>query len=241
MDLLPFNTLKCISKCVNLKNVNRIKLKKTLLLKLNEHYNTVRIQRWLRRLWAYNRICPISMEPIRYPCWGYKVHNKYMYYNLPVLAQYFVSSGFFADPSTRLALTKHHIQQIHNVLSHFPHMKKIKLLKAYKADYHFKRQRQIEDQRDVLEDTIRTVVTEMVNDLKFIDAYVLSGNSADLDVNQMLSPKTCEFKICTGILKGVCLPTYSRIVKWSIEQLQKETFKSDDVVNIQNSIVTFMN
>lgn len=238
LDDLSFVYLQKIAKFYNLKHVNRIKKKNTLIKNLRVHLSIVRIQKWLRKKIAYNERCPISLEYIRYPCWGYKLNNKFVYYNLPDLAYYFVTSGDFRDPSTRNKIIVNDILQISNIIKQFPSMKKIKILKAFKSEEQFILKRQLDEQRDVLDDTIRTVVKEIIDDLITIESNIDRG--IDINVHQLLSPKTCEFRICTGILKNICRQSNTNVVQWAINMLKVCLFDSLMVKKLQDSLIIFM-
>lgn len=68
---------------------------------LAEHYARLRIQRWVRRIFSRGERCPVSLEPIKYPCYGYLSKHVFIYYNVNVLKEYLVESGNFTDPITR--------------------------------------------------------------------------------------------------------------------------------------------
>jgi hypothetical protein len=235
---ITFTCLHDIAEKYHLKNINRIKTKKTLICKLRIHLSAIRVQKWVRGLLAYNDKCPVSLEYIRYPCWGYKVNNKFVYYNLPGLAYFFVSSGDFRDPATRNEIFLKDINKLSAILKYYPHMRKIKLLKAFNSGEQFKIKRQMQERRDVLDDTIRTVIMEIIEDLKKIEYNI--NLEVDIDVQYLLSPKICEFKICTGILSNICQETYIRIINWSIENIKKQSFCSLLVKKLQISLVEFM-
>jgi hypothetical protein len=238
LDDLELEDLKIISKQLFLKNIGRIKKKDTLISRLRIQLSIIRIQKWFRDKVAYNDICPISLERVRYPCWGYRTYNKFTYYNLPELAYYFVTSGDFRDPSTRNIVTISHVTSLANVLKQDTAMSKIKLIKAFHSDEQFRLKRQQEERRDVLEDTVMTVITEISEDLHTIDENI--KRNIEMDVHQLLAPKACEFRICMSILYTVCVRTCQRITMWSINKINQVKPESNLVKKLQSSLVSFI-
>lgn len=93
--------LRAVCKLAGIRGVSG-KRRSVLESALAEHHARLRIQRWFRRILGRGESCPVSLEPVRYPCFGFRTASRvFIYYNLGVLKQYLVESGSFADPMTR--------------------------------------------------------------------------------------------------------------------------------------------
>ena len=93
--------------------------------------------------------CPISLKPINYPCWVFKVNkNKFVYYNLKPLVEYLLSSGNFRDPMTRVPFSKE------NLLSIDKTVKSLKM--KYKSVLKFKNNPDFYRRKKIREETINT-------------------------------------------------------------------------------------
>lgn len=84
---------KCISKCK----------KEDLLNILKIYISTRKIQQFLRKKWSLENVCPVSLEPIKYPLFAFKPKGlrQFIYYNLEIYGNYLISTGDFRDPKTR--------------------------------------------------------------------------------------------------------------------------------------------
>jgi hypothetical protein len=96
------NKIKGVSKC----------LKRDIIKILVEFYASVLIQRKVREYIYKNSVCPISLEIIRYPCWGKKTKTGIIYYNLNSLRDNILIGGNFFDPSTREEYTDDELKSI---------------------------------------------------------------------------------------------------------------------------------
>ncbi len=84
---------KCISKC---KKEDLVKI-------LNAFLCTRKIQQFLRKKWSLENVCPVSLEPIKYPLFAFRPKGlrQFVYYNLEIFSNYLISTGDFRDPKTR--------------------------------------------------------------------------------------------------------------------------------------------
>ena len=92
--------LRAKSKKCGIKGYSKNK-KAVLQENIKKIISTKYIQRWFRKNKGYNDTCLISMEEIKYPCWPVKQQNGWIYYNLPDLVDYMLSSGVFKCPISK--------------------------------------------------------------------------------------------------------------------------------------------
>jgi hypothetical protein len=94
-------TLKKICKFLHIKNYSILR-KNELISIINKYNAMLKIQKWIRKILSKEKMCPISLEPIKYPCFVFKSHSKVLfYYNLGALREFLIKIGDFRDPSTR--------------------------------------------------------------------------------------------------------------------------------------------
>jgi hypothetical protein len=94
-------TLKRICKNLHIKNYSNLR-KNEIISLIEKHHSLIKIQRWIRKIFSKEEPCPISCEPIKYPCFAYKTPSSvFIYYNLDALRSFLIKTGDFRDPSTR--------------------------------------------------------------------------------------------------------------------------------------------
>jgi hypothetical protein len=80
----------------------------------------IKLQRWIRKIFSKEETCPISCEPIRYPCFAFKTPNNVLiYYNLDALRSYLIKTGDFRDPSTRADYTDKQLLDMDNIHKYY--------------------------------------------------------------------------------------------------------------------------
>jgi len=131
-DILKSNTLvtlKKICKMLRLKNYSGLR-KSDLISIINRYHNVIKLQRWIRKIFSKNELCPISYESIKYPCFAFKTQNNVLiYYNLEALRSYLIKIGDFRDPSTRGEYTDKQLLEMDNIHKYYT------IDKYYKTDY----------------------------------------------------------------------------------------------------------
>lgn len=220
-----------------MKNLSRIKKKATLITKLCFYFAVSKIQRWTRRIQAYNDVCPISYVMVSYPCWGFKSGKKRTYYNFPILIEYLASSGVFKDPMSRQEITKQHIKELRKIQKSFPNLSSIDIQNIYNSKQRYEIERELDEQISNLEDNFRSIVAELLMDL---NSLVHFTNETDLDVNIFLTPRIYDLKMCSGILKNLCDQTHTIVMNWAISSIKMLKFENTIIEEIQNSIVEFI-
>jgi len=98
------NTLKQICKFMHITKYSGLK-KNEINLLIDKHSSVLKIQRWIRKILSKNRNCPISLEPIKYPCFAFKSNNVLIYYNLLAIKDFLIKTGDFRDPISRISFT----------------------------------------------------------------------------------------------------------------------------------------
>ncbi len=112
-------TLKNLCKLLRIKNYSGLK-KNELILTINKHHATIKLQRWIRKILSKNESCPISCESIKYPCFAFKTSNNILiYYNLYALRSFLIKSGDFRDPSTRSKYNDKQLLEMDNIYNTF--------------------------------------------------------------------------------------------------------------------------
>lgn len=212
MDFNVFTNVE-LHSLSKIKKIKKFKKRKTIIRKLNNIYACNKIQRWFRRINSYNYICPISKEFVRYPCWGYKNGNKRNYYNLPVLAKYFSVRGDFRDPISRSDITIKHIKELEKIIRAFPKIN-INIVSVFRSTEKFKIKRRIDEQIEIIDNNFRTLISEIADDLKYIQKFV--NTNEDLDVNELLSPKMRDIRMCLQLLSEMCTRTHTYLINWAI-------------------------
>ncbi len=121
IDVLNFNTLvtlKKICKFLHIKNYSSLR-KSELVFVINKYHAVILIQRWIRKILSKEESCPISCEPIRYPCFAFKTPNNVLiYYNLDALRSFLIKTGDFRDPITREEYTDKQLLVMDNIYNY---------------------------------------------------------------------------------------------------------------------------
>jgi hypothetical protein len=121
-DILNSNTLvalKKICKFLHIKNYSGLR-KNELILSINKYHAMIKLQRWARKFLSNKEPCPISFEPIKYPCYAFKTPNNVLiYYNLDALRSFLIKSGDFRDPSTRREYTDKELLEMDNIHKYY--------------------------------------------------------------------------------------------------------------------------
>ena len=163
--------LKCLSK---LKKQECIDL---ILKRLAVQY----IQRRIRRTLSVNERCMISLEPIRYPCWGKKTKTvcRYYYYNLVPLIEYLLHNGVerAQDPSTHEKYSSAELRSIHSLYHTYKLHKQFGVNNLFRAiterKVHYRNIRENEEQIDLLIDLLLKIVWNMKNKvIQYRDEYI---------------------------------------------------------------------
>ena len=163
-DLKNLSVLQLKKLCKLYKITNYSKLRKRALSNLiNYNLSILKLQRFFRSiLMEPDAICPISMEPISYPCYPFKPKGstKFVYYNLEYLIDYLLQTGDFRDPKTREPYRDEILQGIDKYKSQVG----IRAKSVYKASQNrniYKRKRDHEDDIMVLERCIDEVTSSI--------------------------------------------------------------------------------
>ena len=118
--ILNVNILK---KMCKLKKINSSKLNKNeLILKLNEYFASIVIQKHYRIHFYKNAIDPITMDSVGYPCFIFKTKIKKMYfYNYESIIRYIMKTGNTKDPMTRIQYSDEDLIRLDSEAKrHFP-------------------------------------------------------------------------------------------------------------------------
>jgi hypothetical protein len=162
MDKLTVNILK---KLCHLKKITKYsKLTKLELVKLIEKYDSVKkIQKWFRK--RYNPTCPISLDKIKYPCFGYVPSRggTIIYYNLEPLKNYLIKSGNFKDPNTREVYNEDIIKKIDCIDGGN------ELMKAFKNKRFYEKIKERELENLIIERELDRIVEELTKDISAVD------------------------------------------------------------------------
>lgn len=169
---LNIKNLKLICKLKKQKGYSKLN-KKQLIKLIDTYYASIRIQRFIRKAWNDER-CPISLEPIVYPCYAFKPKGftsysgcKFIYYNLEPLVSYLLGSGDFRDPKTREYYSDEKLKCIDKLVKD----NSLKLKSVYKAKNNkaiYRRNKEREDDIIVIERCIDEIVHSMRNIMETI-------------------------------------------------------------------------
>lgn len=122
--LIVFSTifsLPAIKRIIKINNIKRVfRLNKSqLLLILNNHKCATFIQKQLRKKIMTETVCPISLEPLKYPFISIKIKNKFNYYDFNTIIHYFNKRNDFRDPLTRASISDKKINEINKLITYF--------------------------------------------------------------------------------------------------------------------------
>ena len=167
LKLKTVKQLKIDAKMLGLQGYSKFK-KDEVIKNIIEFRAATIIQRRVRNKISKNELCPFSMEPINYPCFGKKVGNVFFYCNLVDLANFLVSSGDFREPNTRTYYTKNELYIIEDLVKFY----KIKLPRSISNSIENKRfyikQKCNEEQIDILIERIRFTCWMIVENVEEI-------------------------------------------------------------------------
>ena len=131
---------------INIIKINKInkysKLnKKDLINLINYKKAAIYIQKFIRKKFNDDNICPITLEKLKYPFISIKNYNKFRYYSLIEFVEYLnKSSSEFKDPFTREILPDECLKQIENLIYFYKiktnyNKKKWKRVKYLRAEF----------------------------------------------------------------------------------------------------------
>lgn len=130
-----------------ISSFNKINMSKLIVCNLAAK----RIQKFLRKSWSIEDICPVSLESVKYPIFAFKPKGstKFIYYNLNLLCDYLITTGDFRDPKTREEYTEITLKSIdkemqkNGIKLNVPKLKSVLLASKNKAYY--RKKKDIED------------------------------------------------------------------------------------------------
>ena len=204
-------TLKKLCKLIGITKYSKLK-KKELFNVINHHLAIIKIQKFFRfKMMGGEGLCPISIEPIKYPCYAFKPKGSinFVYYNLPSLIDYLLQTGDFRDPKTR----EPYRDEILHSIDNYRIKVGIKSKSVYKASQNkhiYTKKKEHEDDIEVLERCIDDVVASI---------------RGIMENEQLDNEDPCT------ILNTYHFPTYLRYYK---KLLQKSKFSAK--YKIQNTI-----
>lgn len=114
MNSIKVTELKKLCKLFRIHGYSKLS-KHELVNQINIYHSTLKIQRWIRKILSNGECCPFSCEPIRYPCYFFKMGNKIIYYNLKILRDYLIEYGNFIDSVTMVPYSEHQIKQMDSI------------------------------------------------------------------------------------------------------------------------------
>lgn len=160
---IPLPILRGLCRIYKLNNYSKQK-KEILIKRLNECHSILRIQKFIRNILmgGKDQLCPISMEPIRYPCFPFKpkASSHFIYYNLESLIDYLLQTGDFRDPKTREPYLDQVLQSIDDYKKRVGIKSKSVLLASQNRSI-YKKKKDHEDDIMVLERCIDEVVASI--------------------------------------------------------------------------------
>jgi hypothetical protein len=137
------------------------------------------IQRRFRKAFASNDVCPITQDPIKYPCWAKRLNSGHLvYYNLDRFVEYLVEYGDFRDPCSRESLSTVELRSIDQVYAS-THSKllanKNNLIRAYERPEFYRAKRERQEQIDLCNTHLTGIIVEIRNILNSPE-HILEGN-----------------------------------------------------------------
>lgn len=148
--------------------------KKDLLKKIQYYFNSIKIQRWIRKILSKGENCSISLEEIKYPCFAYVPKERVViYYNLYALKEYLISTGDFRDPNTREAYTEEHLKTMDEIDEYYRKRTTLttptepfkSVYKASKNTKVYKNMKIRENEVQILERELDTVIETLITEL----------------------------------------------------------------------------
>ena len=158
-------TLKLVCKKLNIKKYNKLR-KNELDNTINRYLSILKLQRWIRKILSRGENCPISLEPIKYPCFAFKTNKTLIYYNLNIIKNYILESGNFSDPISRTKYTEANLSSMDNIDKYYKQLTKYtgvytSVLKASKNIKFYERKKYNENELLLFE----RIIDEICNDL----------------------------------------------------------------------------
>lgn len=155
---LNLKDLKGIMRRKKFKGYSRMK-KTEIVDFLKRYYSSLAIQKFYKNKKSLNKICPISLENVRFPHWSTKTEKGWIMYNLKDLAEYLVSRGDFRDPSTRIYFNDNDIVSMNKLVSANRIKLKRNLVRSFRnSATYYKRKRENDEQVDIVQERIRHVI-----------------------------------------------------------------------------------
>lgn len=104
-NYFKINYLKKITKIYKIKNCSKLN-KNKLLEKINNLKACYYIQNFYRKKIMEEDLCPITYDNLKYPFVSLKNGNKFRYYSLDGILNYYNTSKDLRDPFTKKNLEK---------------------------------------------------------------------------------------------------------------------------------------
>lgn len=139
----------------------------------------IKLQRLFRIKHSSDYICPITLDIVQYPCFGFKPKNSryYIYYNLIDLANYLITSGNFIDPKTKEPYTSNILKKIDKLLI----KNNIYDLHVYKSSKDTKKYKLLKDDEDTV-----MIIERCIDEIMINIVYCLENNVSEIG-DDMLS------------------------------------------------------
>ncbi len=119
MNKLKVKELRIIAKQRGIKYYSKLK-KAELVSTLKQRRSCIKIQRFLRQVFASSPMCLLSHRNFQYPCWCYIHKGKFYYYNLEELVQYVLYNGYNTkDVRTFIKYSKDDLDSINKAYTPF--------------------------------------------------------------------------------------------------------------------------
>lgn len=163
---LPIVDLKKICKINKIKNYSKLK-KVDIIKKIIDYFSVLKIQKFWRKKLINNKLCPISLNVIKYPCYAFKTKKgNFIYYNIKPLIDYLITTGNFQDPKTRQTYSEDNIKTIENIRKYYKLPGK-NIIKVSRNKRYYMNKRDIEDDILVIERTLDSIIfqiTKLIED-----------------------------------------------------------------------------
>jgi hypothetical protein len=161
--MYTIHTLKGMLRMYKVPGITNCK-KSELEYKLKMYLSVRRIQKFLRSKWTLEAICPVSLEPIKYPLFAFKPkgHHLFIYYNLEIYSEYLINTGDFRDPKTREIYSDDVLKKIDTELDKNKIVVPLKgVYKASKNKRHYQHKKEHEDTLLLLDRCLDDVVSSL--------------------------------------------------------------------------------
>lgn len=122
--LIKFSSVFSLISIKRIVKINKIKRvlnfnKSQLLFILNKHKCATFIQKSMRKKIMTETICPICLEPLKYPFISVRINDKFNYYDFDTIIQYFNKRNDFRDPLTRALISDKKIYEINKLIRYY--------------------------------------------------------------------------------------------------------------------------